>query len=103
MISYGILPILPVNCTKLAKKIATTKKLSNNVEKPHLPEFSGKCHKYKIKMVIENRELVREKSWKNTLSSLWEPGTMSSSLQQVAFLSLHMHYCYNLTHKCVMF
>ena len=27
-------------------------------------------------MVMENQEMVMEKSWKNTLSSLWEPWYM---------------------------
>ena len=43
----------------------TTKKLSTDLESPHFLTF------------MENQEMVMEKSWKNILSSLWEPCTNS--------------------------
>ena len=48
--------------------VATIKKLSVDVEIPHFLMFSTKWE-----TVMENLEMLMEKSWKNTLSSLWEP------------------------------
>ena len=64
---------------------AATKKLCIDVESPHFLTFSAKCHEGKI----ENRDghgklrndhgKVMEKSWKNMLSSLWEPCKVAST------------------------
>ena len=50
----------------------TAKKLSINPESLHFPqnvedEISGR------ETVMENQEMVMEKSWKNILSRTWEP------------------------------
>ena len=51
----------------------TTKTLSSYLERLHFLMFSTKCRKCGRKMVMENQEIVMEKSWKNILSNLWEP------------------------------
>ena len=53
----------------------TAKKLSSNLESPHFQTFSAKYCKCKIvrEMVMENQVMAMEKSWKNILSSMWEP------------------------------
>ena len=51
------------------------KKLSSNLESLHLLCFPQNVTNAKLEreMVMENQEMVMEKSWKNILSSLWEP------------------------------
>ena len=53
----------------------TAKKLSSNLESLHFPMFSANVANAKSgrEMVMENQEMVMEKSWKNMLSSMWEP------------------------------
>ena len=49
----------------------TAKKLSINLERPYFLMFFHA--KLGIEMVMENQEMVMEKSWTNNLSSMWEP------------------------------
>ena len=51
------------------------KKLCSNLESLHMLFFPQNVANAKLRreMVIENQEMVMEKSWKNILSSLWEP------------------------------
>ena len=49
-ISHGILPILPLNCTKYEMFFATTKKLSINVESLHFLTFFSKRRNANAKM-----------------------------------------------------
>ena len=72
VISHGILPILPPNLTKFVFVLVTAKKLSRNLESPHSPQNVVNA-KSGRQMVIDNQEMVMEKSWKNILSSMWEP------------------------------
>ena len=43
MISHGILPILPPNCTKFVFFFAITKKLSSDLESLHFGMLCGEC------------------------------------------------------------
>ena len=63
----------PKELYQICMFLVATKKLINNLESPHFPKFSAKCRESGRKIVMENQEMVMEKSWKNILSSLWEP------------------------------
>ena len=70
---YGILPILPLNITKLEPFFADIKKFRVGLENMHLLTFSTKCRKCR-EMVIEDWEMIMEKkSWEKHVQSLWEP------------------------------
>ena len=59
--------------------LVTTKKLRSHLESPHFLTFSAKRRKLKIKerdghgKSRNGHGQVMDKSWKNILSSLWEP------------------------------
>ena len=55
--------------------LVTAKKLSRNLEIPHFRRFPQNVANAKSgrEMVMENQEMVMEKSWENVLSSMWEP------------------------------
>ena len=73
MISHGVLPVF-LNLPN-SYFFVTSQKLCSNLESLHFPTFSAKHHQSKVgrEMVMENQEMVMEKSLKNILSSLWEP------------------------------
>ena len=77
VISHGILPMLLLSYTKFVSFWVTAKKLSSDQESLHFPMFSAKRYvsnsKLEREMVMENQEMVMEKSWTNILTSLWEP------------------------------
>ena len=52
--------------------LITTKKLSSDLESLHFLIFSAKCHKFKIEE-RDGHGKLKKWSWKNILSSLWEP------------------------------
>ena len=58
-----------------------TKKLGSDLESLHFLTFSAKRRKIQNlgEMFMENLEMVIEKSWKNILSSLWEPCLVSKA------------------------
>ena len=74
--SWNFTNLVPKLC-QICIFLVPTKKFSSNLESPHFPMFSAKCLECKIGggggIVRENQEMVKEKSWKNILSSLWEP------------------------------
>ena len=61
--------ILPLNCTKLVFFLAATKKLCIDL---FLAKRCKLNSKLRGKMVMENQEMVMEKSWKNVNSSRLE-------------------------------
>ena len=71
------------NFTNFANKLyqiciylATTKKLSSDLESPHFPEVFRKTSrnaKSGRNMVVENQEMVMEKSWKNIFQVCGNP------------------------------
>ena len=73
--SWNFTNFAPKLC-QICLDLVTTKKLSSDLECPHFLMFfpqNDANAKSGIKMVMENQEMVMEKSWKNILSSLWEP------------------------------
>ena len=56
---------------QISMLFATTKKLRDLVESMHFLTFSANA-KSSREAVMES-EMVMEKSWKNILSSMWEP------------------------------
>ena len=74
-ISHGILPILPPDCTKLHIFLPPLRNQAS-MEKVHIfSRFPQNVVNTKLRKqrVMENQEMVREKSWTNIWSSLWEP------------------------------
>ena len=64
----------PPICTNFCIFVATTKKLNIVVESLHFPTYFCKTEcKIGKRDGHEIQEMVIEKSWKNTLSSLWTP------------------------------
>ena len=63
---------------------ATSKKLSIDVESLYFPQNVTNAKLIRV-MVMENEEMAMEKSWKNILSSLWEPCTRCINRYSVLF------------------
>ena len=68
----------------------TIKKLSSDLEILHFPAFAAKVANAKSRRetVMENQEMVMEKSWENIFSNLWEPCYINFVIYQIPMQTL---------------